>query len=78
MLKSGIAKETARFILPQNTTSRLYMNGSCRSWIHYLQVRLDPSTQAEHRKVALEIQKIFNKQFPIIGKILQDSLDKQV
>ena len=78
MLKYGIAKETARFILPQNTYTRMYMNGNCRSFIHYLQVRLDPSTQKEHRAVALEIQKIFNKEFPIIGKILQDSLDKQV
>jgi len=76
MLKEGIAKETARFILPQNAPSRLYMNGTCRSWIHYLQVRLDPSTQKEHRTVALEIQKIFNKVFPTIGEILQETLDK--
>ena len=75
MLKEGIAKETARFILPQNAPSRLYMNGTCRSWIHYLQVRLDPSTQKEHREVALEIQKIFNKQFPIIGKLIQETLE---
>ena len=74
MLKEGIAKETARFILPQNAPSRLYMNGTCRSWIHYLLVRLDPSTQKEHRAVALEIQKIFNKHFPIIGKLIQESL----
>jgi thymidylate synthase (FAD) len=74
MLKEGIAKETARFILPQNAPSRLYMNGTCRSWIHYLLVRLDHSTQKEHRAVALEIQKIFNKHFPIIGKLIQESL----
>jgi thymidylate synthase (FAD) len=75
MLKEGIAKETARFILPQNAPSRLYMNGTCRSYIHYLQCRLDPSTQKEHRAVALEIQKIFNKQFPIIGKLIQETLE---
>lgn len=74
MLKEGIAKETARFILPQNAPSRLYMNGTCRSYIHYLQCRLHKSTQAEHREVALEIQKIFNKHFPIIGKLIQESL----
>lgn len=74
MLKEGIAKETARFILPQNAPSRLYMNGTCRSWIHYLIVRLDKSTQKEHRSVALEIQKIFNKHFPIIGKLIEESL----
>ena len=74
MLKEGIAKETARFILPQNAPSRLYMNGTCRSWIHYLQCRLHKSTQKEHREVSLEIQKIFNKHFPIIGKLIEESL----
>lgn len=74
MLKSGIAKETARFILPMNSPTRMYMTGNIRSYITYLQVRLDKSTQLEHRLVSLEILKIFNKELPIIGKILQDSL----
>ena len=74
LLDNGVAKECARMILPMNSPTRMYMNGNIRSWITYLQVRLDKSTQAEHRNVALEILKIFNKELPIIGKILQDSL----
>lgn len=57
-LSNGIAKEVARVILPEGLTrSRLYMKGSIRSWMHYLQVRLDPSTQKEHRELAQEIAK---------------------
>ena len=74
LLDNGVAKECARMILPMCSPTRMYMNGNIRSWITYLQVRLDKSTQAEHRNVALEILKIFNKELPIIGKILQDSL----
>ena len=62
-LAAGVAKECARMILPESTRSRIYMSGSLRSWIHYLQVRLDPSTQLEHREVAHlcfeEIKKLF-------------------
>lgn len=55
-LQYGIAKEVARIILPEGLTkSRLYMKGSIRSWIHYLEVRLDESTQKEHRELAQEI-----------------------
>lgn len=68
MISVGIAKECARSILPLSTQTRLYMNGTIRSFIHYLQVRTDPSTQMEHRQIALEIQKIFCQQFPIIGE----------
>ena len=68
MVSNGIAKECARSILPLSTQTRLYMNGTLRSFIHYLQVRTDPSTQMEHRQIALEIQKIFCQQFPIIGE----------
>lgn len=64
MVSSGVAKECARGVLPMNTVTRLYMNGSVRSWIHYLQLRTDPSTQLEHREIALEIQDVFSKQFP--------------
>jgi len=74
MLNSDIAKECCRFILPQATPCRLYMNGNIRSWIHYLKSRLDKSTQLEHRLVALEIKKIFAEQLPIINKILDNSL----
>lgn len=68
MVSNGVAKECARSILPLSTQTRLFMNGTLRSFIHYIQVRTDPSTQMEHRQVALEIQKIFCEQFPIIGK----------
>lgn len=68
MVSNGIAKECARAILPLSTQTRLFMNGTIRSFIHYLQVRTDPSTQMEHRQIALEIQKIFCQQFPIIGE----------
>lgn len=55
-IRRGIAKETARVILPEGLTmSRMYMKGSLRSWIHYLEVRKDPSTQKEHRDIALAI-----------------------
>ena len=68
MVSNGIAKECARSVLPLSTQTRLFMNGTLRSFIHYIQVRTDPSTQMEHRQVALEIQKIFCQQFPIIGE----------
>jgi thymidylate synthase (FAD) len=70
LLKKGVAKECARAVLPQQSPTRMYMVGSIRSWIHYLQVRTDPSTQEEHRKVALEIKKIFQDNLPIIGKLI--------
>jgi thymidylate synthase (FAD) len=64
MLDLGVAKENARSFLPQNTTTRLYMKGSLRSWLHYLKVRTDPSTQKEHRDVALAIRDELLKVFP--------------
>lgn len=65
-LDHGIAKEQARAVLPEGLTpSRLYMVGSLRSWIHYLTSRLDPSTQKEHRLVALEIQEILRGVAPV-------------
>lgn len=71
-LEKGVAKEAARTFLPEgNTQSRMYMTGSIRSWITYLQVRLDESTQLEHRMVAQEIQAIFIEQLPVISKALE-------
>lgn len=65
-LDHGIAKEQARAVLPEGLTpSRIYMVGSLRSWIHYLTSRLDPSTQKEHRLVALEIQEILRGVAPV-------------
>jgi thymidylate synthase (FAD) len=69
-LSMGIAKESARFFLPLNTQTKLYMKGSVRSWIHYIQVRTDASTQFEHREVATEVKKIFVKEFPSISNAL--------
>ncbi len=68
-LAKGIAKEVARKALPEGfTKSRLYMNGTCRSWVHYLQSRLDPSTQKEHREVAEAVLPLFQEQFPNVYK----------
>ena len=68
MVSSGVAKECARAVLPIATKTRMYMNGTLRSWIHYLQLRCDVSTQLEHRQIADEIKEIFCEQFPIIGE----------
>lgn len=70
MIESGIAKECARGILPLNTQTTMYMKGSVRSWIHYLQIRTAENTQLEHREIALSILEIFKKEFPIISKSL--------
>lgn len=65
LLQLGVAPESARFILPQCTKTRLYMTGNLRSWIHYLTQRLDPHTQKEHRQVAESILVHFRQHFPI-------------
>lgn len=65
-VNNGIAKEQARAVLPEgNMESRLYVNGTIRSWIHYIEVRTDPSTQKEHRELALEIAKVIAEIFPL-------------
>ena len=68
MVEDGIAKETARRILPLCTNTSLYMSGTLRSWIHYLQLRCDVATQLEHRLIANEIKEIFTEQFPVIAE----------
>jgi thymidylate synthase (FAD) len=68
MLDEGVAKETARRILPLCTNTTMYMNGTVRSWIHYLNLRCDVATQLEHRELANEIKVIFSEQFPIIAE----------
>lgn len=71
-LVNGIAKEQARAVLPEgNTMSRMYMNGNLRSWLHYLQVRLDPSTQKEHRVIAEQVKNALLPQFPNILKVIE-------
>jgi len=70
-IDNGIAKEQARAILPEGlTVSRLYMNGSLRSWIHYLQVRSGNGTQKEHMEIALECAKVIAKVFPMANEFI--------
>lgn len=71
LIESGVARECARMILPLNTQTTLYMSGSCRSFIHYIQLRSKEDTQREHREVALEMKKIFCETFPNIAKALE-------
>ena len=68
LLESGVAKECARKILPISSPTVLYMNGTLRSWIHYLWLRCEPSTQLEHRMVAEEAKEIFKVMFPIVSE----------
>jgi thymidylate synthase (FAD) len=70
MIKDGIAKECARFVLPLATPTRLYMSGSVRSWIHYINLRSSNGTQKEHMNIALDCRNIFIEQFPIISESL--------
>jgi len=70
-LSNGIAKECARVVLPEgNTMSRMYMTGNLRSWFHYLKVRLDPSTQKEHRDVAEKIKVALSQPYPEVISLL--------
>ena len=70
MLHDGIAKECARFVLPLATPTRLYMTGSVRSWIHYIELRSAHGTQKEHIDLVEEVRSIFNKQFPTVSESL--------
>ena len=70
MLSSGVAKESARKILPMNSPTRLYMSGTIRSWIHYLQIRRGQETQLEHRIIAEQIYQILNKEMPNLWEVI--------
>lgn len=70
-LDRGIAKEQARFLLPLSTQTRLYMSGSIRSWIHYLDLRCSNGTQKEHKDIADAIKRLFTEQFPDVAKALE-------
>ena len=72
LLNDGVAKECARMILPMCSPTKMYINGSIRSYIHYLKVRTDPSTQKEHREIALQIKEILRKELPIIHEAVFD------
>jgi thymidylate synthase (FAD) len=67
MLEHGVAKECAREVLPLASRTRLYMHGTLRSWIHYIDVRASVETQLEHRQIAEEIKRIMYEQFPTIS-----------
>ena len=66
LLRQGVAKECARFVLPLAVPTRLYMTGNLRSWMHYIDLRSANGTQKEHMDIALECKRIFAEQFPII------------
>ena len=70
MLEAGVAKECARMVLPLATPTRLYMTGSCRSWVHYINLRSAHGTQKEHMDIAEGCRKVFTEQFPIVSKTL--------
>ena len=70
MLEAGIAKECARFVLPLATPTRIYMTGSCRSWIHYINLRTGHGPQKEHMNIAQECKNIFLQVYPVVASAL--------
>ena len=71
LLDVGVAKECARFVLPLATPTRIYMTGSCRSWIHYINLRSANGTQKEHMNIALACKEVFKQQFPSVSEALE-------
>jgi len=71
MLERGVAKECARNVLPLCTPTRIYMSGSCRSWIHYITLRSANGTQKEHMDIAEACKKVFVEQFPTVSEALE-------
>ena len=71
MLTQGVAKECARMVLPLCTPTRIYMTGSCRSWIHYINLRSAHGTQKEHMEIAEGCRKVFTEQFPSVSEALE-------
>ena len=71
MLDAKVAKECARFVLPLATPTRLYMSGSVRSWIHYIELRSGHGTQKEHMDIANGCKKIFTEQFPTVAEAME-------
>jgi len=71
-IENGIAKEQARAVLPEGiTVSRMYMNGTLRSWLHYIELRSANGTQKEHREVAVECAKVISKVFPMVMEFVE-------
>jgi len=71
LLNQGVAKECARFVLPLATPTRIYMTGSCRSWIHYINLRSAHGTQKEHMVIAEQCREVFKEQFPTVSEALE-------
>jgi thymidylate synthase (FAD) len=71
LLECGVAKECARFVLPLSTPTRIYMTGSCRSWVHYIKLRSAHGTQKEHMEIAENCKKIFKTQFESVAEALE-------
>ena len=71
LLREGIAKECARFVLPLATPTRIYMSGSVRSWVHYIDLRSGHGTQKEHMDIANACKTIFTEQFPTVAEVLE-------
>jgi len=71
LLDNGVAKECARFVLPLATPTRMYMSGSLRSWMHYIDLRSANGTQKEHMEIAEMCKAIFSEQFPVIAEALE-------
>jgi len=71
MIEYGVAKECARMILPLCTPTKIYMTGSCRSWIHYINLRSAHGTQKEHMDIANDAKRVFIEQFPICSSALE-------
>jgi thymidylate synthase (FAD) len=70
LVDGGIAKECARMVLPLNTSTTIYMSGTIRSWVHYIDIRAKEDTQKEHREIAYAIRDIFKKHFPCTSQAL--------
>ena len=77
LLEQGVAKECARFVLPLATPTRLYMTGSVRSWIHYIDLRSSHETQKEHMDIAEAVRCIFICQLPIVSEALEWKRNKE-
>ena len=71
MVEYGVAKECARMVLPLCTPTRIYMTGSCRSWIHYINLRSSHGTQKEHMVIAEAVRDVFVEQFPAVSEALE-------
>ena len=78
MLKAGVAKECARFVLPLATPTRIYMTGSCRSWIHYINLRSDHGTQKEHMEIAKTCKKMQNAEFSLSNPFTENYFTTQI